>query len=68
MTNPNWYADQILFARSVDEAIRRPAKSWAEDAMLLNTRKFASSGDQPGGYEVVFGVGGETVPAPAARP
>ncbi len=34
--------------------------------MMLNTRKFASSGDQPGGYEVVFGVAGDTAPVAAA--
>ncbi len=68
MTNPTGMRIKSFFARSVDEAIQQARVELGEDAMMLNTRKFASSGDQPGGYEVVFGVSGEAAPAKSAGP
>jgi flagellar biosynthesis protein FlhF len=68
MTNPNGMRIKSFFARSVDDAIQQARIELGDDAMMLNTRKFASSGDQPGGYEVVFGVAGDAPPAPVAGP
>src|SRR5580704_10546550 len=68
MTNPNGMRIKSFFARSVDDAIQQARIELGDDAMMLNTRKFASSGDQPGGYEVVFGVAGDAAPAPSTGP
>src|ERR1700689_1108596 len=68
MTNPNGMRIKSFFARSVDDAIQQARVELGDDAMMLNTRKFAACGDQPGGYEVVFGVAGDAAPAPVTGP
>jgi len=67
MTSPQGMRIKSYFARSVDDALNQARKELGDEAMLLNTRKFAASVDQPAGYEVVFGVAGDPTPAaPAA--
>ena len=52
------------FAKTVDEAIAKARVELGSDALILNTRKVADTGNGAG-YEVVMGVAG-AVPAPEA--
>jgi flagellar biosynthesis GTPase FlhF len=71
MTNRDQTRIKSYFARSVDLAMAQAREELGPEAMLLNTRKAAADQIEGGGYEVIFGVAGEspaipTIVAPVA--
>src|SRR5271166_5049490 len=44
------------FTKSVDEGIAQAREELGEDALLLKSRKLEKGANQPGAYEVVFGI------------
>jgi flagellar biosynthesis protein FlhF len=56
------------FAKSVDQAMAQAREELGPDAMLLNTRKAPPDQLESGGYEVIFGVAGESSAAESSAP
>jgi len=48
------------FAKSVDQAMAQAREELGDEAMLLNTRKAPAGQIDGGGYEVIFGLAGES--------
>jgi flagellar biosynthesis protein FlhF len=48
------------FAKSVDHAMAQAREELGPDAMLLNTRRASADQVEGGGYEVIFGLAGES--------
>src|ERR1022692_1086275 len=44
------------FTKSVDDGIVQAREELGEDALLLNARRVEKGSNQPGAYEVVFGI------------
>jgi len=53
------------FAKSVDLAMAQAREELGPEAMLLNTRKAPPDQIEGGGYEVIFGVAGESPAVPS---
>ena len=53
------------FAKSVDLAMAQAREELGPEAMLLNTRKAPPDQIEGGGYEVIFGVAGESTAVPS---
>jgi flagellar biosynthesis GTPase FlhF len=53
------------FAKSVDLAMAQAREELGPEAMLLNTRKAPPDQIEGGGYEVIFGVAGESIAVPS---
>jgi flagellar biosynthesis protein FlhF len=69
MKDANGMKIKSYFAKTVDEAISKARIELGSEALLLNTRKIADTGNGAG-YEVVMGVAGEAPPpfkAPAPQ-
>ena len=64
MTNRDQMRIKSYFAKSVDLAMAQAREELGPEAMLLNTRKAPPDQLGGGGYEVIFGVAGES---PAVR-
>src|SRR6185369_11637010 len=64
MTNRDQMRIKSYFAKSVDLAMAQAREELGPEAMLLNTRKAPPDQVGGGGYEVIFGVAGES---PAVR-
>jgi len=64
MTNRDQMRIKSYFARSVDQAMAQAREELGPEAMLLNTRKAQVDQIEGGGYEVIFGLAGESPEAP----
>jgi flagellar biosynthesis protein FlhF len=64
MTNRDQMRIKSYFAKSVDLAMAQAREELGPEAMLLNTRKAAADQIEGGGYEVIFGVAGESPAIP----
>jgi len=65
MTNRDQMRIKSYFAKSVDLAMAQAREELGPEAMLLNTRKAPADQIEGGGYEVIFGLAGESE-SPAA--
>src|ERR1700722_478487 len=65
MTNRDQMRIKSYFAKSVDLAMAQAREELGPEAMLLNTRKAPPDQIEGGGYEVIFGVDGESPAAPS---
>lgn len=68
MTNRDQMRIKSYFAKSVDLAMAQAREELGPEAMLLNTRKAAADQIEGGGYEVIFGVAGESPAVPSIVP
>jgi flagellar biosynthesis GTPase FlhF len=68
MTNRDQMRIKSYFAKSVDLAMAQAREELGPEAMLLNTRKAAADQIEGGGYEVIFGVAGESPAVPIIVP
>ncbi len=64
MMNRDQMRIKSYFAKSVDQAMAQAREELGPEAMLLNTRKAPPDQIEGGGYEVIFGVAGETPVVP----
>ncbi len=65
MTNRDQMRIKSYFAKSVDLAMAQAREELGPEAMLLNTRKAPPDQIEGGGYEVIFGVAGESPAVPS---
>ena len=68
MTNRDQMRIKSYFAKSVDLAMAQAREELGPEAMLLNTRKAPADQIEGGGYEVIFGVAGESPVVPSIVP
>ena len=65
MMNRDQMRIKSYFAKSVDLAMAQAREELGPEAMLLNTRKAPPDQIEGGGYEVIFGVAGESPAVPS---
>jgi len=68
MTNRDQMRIKSYFAKSVDLAMAQAREELGPEAMLLNTRKAPADQIEGGGYEVIFGLAGESPAAASIAP
>ena len=68
MTNRDQMRIKSYFAKSVDLAMAQAREELGPEAMLLNTRKAPADQIEGGGYEVIFGLVGDSPAAASVAP